>query len=232
MRTSAGRSNLRADSRDVASPGSGGIVASRPSGVGSPRYITRVEKMMPVVRTIGFLCFALAAGCAGVKDAPPGVMARTGPLMVDPSLVGTSQGGTVAARPPRSVTKEDSFSVTRTLEPPLDVAGLKARLRDTHAIGAFTKLALKNQVDDLLKRFRAHYQSGQKTGVALLQQPYDMLVLKVLCVVQDSDPSLARTISGSREAIWGILADPEKFNSVSQEREKRLVFLTNAAARS
>ena len=103
----------------------------------------------------------------------------------------------------------------KKLEPPLDVAALKARLRDTNAIGVFTKLALKNQVDDLLQQFRAHYLSGQKTSVAALRQPYDMLVLKVLALIQDSDPSLARTISGSREAIWGILADPEKFNSVS-----------------
>jgi hypothetical protein len=42
-----------------------------------------------------------------------------------------------------------------------------------------------------------------------------MLVVKVLSVVQDGDPSLARTISGSREAIWDILADPEKFNSLT-----------------
>jgi len=99
--------------------------------------------------------------------------------------------------------------------PTLDVAGLTARLRDTKAIGVFTKLALKNQVDDLLKMFRVHYQSGQKTGVASLRPPYDMLVLKVLALVQDSDPSLARTISGSREAIWGILADRDKFNSIA-----------------
>src|SRR4051812_26354937 len=30
---------------------------------------------------------------------------------------------------------------------PLDVADLKARLRDTHAIGVLTKLALRNQMD-------------------------------------------------------------------------------------
>ncbi|TBR15601.1 hypothetical protein [Rugosibacter aromaticivorans] len=110
---------------------------------------------------------------------------------------------------------EDTLPVARKLEPPLDVAALKARLRDTNAIGVFTKLALKNQMDDLLKQFRAHYQSGQKTSVASLRQPYDMLVLKVLALVQNSDPSLARTISGSREAIWGILADPVKFNSIT-----------------
>lgn len=102
-----------------------------------------------------------------------------------------------------------------TPEPPLDVAALKTRLRDTRAIGVFTKLALRNQMDDLLQLFRSHYLGGQKSGVAHLRQPYDLLVLKVLAVIQDGDPSLARTISGSREAIWIILADPEQFKTVS-----------------
>ena len=102
----------------------------------------------------------------------------------------------------------------RRLEATLDVASLKARLRDTNAIGVFTKLSLKNQVDDLLKGFRAHYLDGQKPSVASLRQPYDMLVLKVLALLQDADPPLARTISGSREAIWNILTDPEQFKTV------------------
>jgi hypothetical protein len=251
--------------------------------------------MMPAVRTFGILFFALAAGCAGVKAPPPGMMAQSGQLLVDPSRAGPSQDGAVAAEPPRSTAKEEANvawapppagphqpvkavmtenetiglepvadtptppsrnqsaakaalppakatrllaeapakvsaappasepprkneeppPVAKALEPTLDVAGLTARLRDTKAIGVFTKLALKGQVDDLLKQIRTQHQSGQKTNVASLRQPYDMLVLKVLSVVQDGDPSLARTISGSREAIWGILADPEKFNSVA-----------------
>lgn len=189
---------------------------------------------MPAVRTIGILCFVLAAGCAGeVKEAPPGVVAQPGPLVVEPSPVMTRQDAAVApaqpaprAKAPAKISaaapameqprkKEGPPPVARKLEAPLDVAALKARLRDTNAIGIFTKLALKNQVDDLLQRFRAHYGTGQKTSVAALRQPYDMLVLKVLALLQDSDPSLARTISGSREAIWGILADPEKFNAVA-----------------
>lgn len=242
-------------------------------------------RMTPAVRAIGVLCFVLTAGCAGVKEAPPSVMAQSGPLIVDPSLVGSNQDGAVAAEPPRSEAKEeatvalapppagprqpvmtgveasgnepvagapapssrsqsaakvvappakapakvsapavvveqprkneDTAPAPRKMEPPLDVAALKARLRDTNAIGVFTKLALKNQVDDLLKQFRAHYLSGQKSNVAALRQPYNMLVLKVLALVQDSDPTLASAISGSREAIWDILADPEKFNSVT-----------------
>jgi hypothetical protein len=139
---------------------------------------------------------------SAAKAAPPTAKA---PAKVSASPPAIEQPRKNEAPPP----------VAKKLEPPLDVAALKARLRDTNAIGVFTKLALKNQVDDLLQRFRAHYGSGQKTSVASLRQPYDMLVLKVLALVQDSDPSLARTISGSREAIWGILADPEKFNSVA-----------------
>lgn len=95
------------------------------------------------------------------------------------------------------------------------MAALKTRLRDTSAIGVFTKLALKNQVDDLMQQFRTHYLSTPNTSVAALRQPYDMLVLKVLALIQDSDPSLAKSISGSREAIWGILADPVKFSAAN-----------------
>lgn len=104
-------------------------------------------------------------------------------------------------------------AVVEVLEPPLDLTALIARLRDTDAIGMFTKLALKNQVDDLLKQFHKHYQGGQHIDVASLRQPYNMLLLKVLALIQDGDPPLARSISGSREAIWGILADREKFNA-------------------
>ena len=255
---------------------------------------------MPAVRIIGILCFVLAAGCAGVKQAPVDARARGGPLLVDPSLLGRNQDMSVAdasrrpeakeeapaalaqplaapqqpvmtgdkvaenepltaipappaksesaagtgapptkapatapaaaaasEQPPKNTIPATSVAIeqppknkepppgAKKPEPPLDVEALKARLRDTDAIGVFTKLALKNQVDDLLQQFRAHYLSGQKTNVAALRQAYDMLVLKVLALIQDSDPSLARSISGSREAIWGILADPEKFNSVS-----------------
>jgi hypothetical protein len=148
---------------------------------------------MSAVRTVGIVLFALAAGCAAL-EAPAGVMAQAAPVMVDPV--------------------EEPAAAAKKLEP-LDVAALKARLRNTKALGVLTKLELQNQMDDLLKQFRAHHQSGQKTSVASLRQSYDMLVLKVLSVVQDGDPSLARTIAGSREAIWAILADAEKFNAVT-----------------
>jgi len=104
--------------------------------------------------------------------------------------------------------------VARKLEPPLDVAALKTRLRETRAIGTFAKLALSNQMDDLVQEFRSHHLGARNSTVASLRQRYDLLVLKVLALIQDGDPLLARTIAGSREAIWSILADPEQFKSV------------------
>lgn len=103
--------------------------------------------------------------------------------------------------------------------PPLDLTSLEKRLRETDAIGVFTKLTLKNQVDDLLERFRAHYEGKTRTSLPELRQPFDLLILKVLSLLQDRDASLAGAILASREAMWGILSDPAKFqNLVIQNR--------------
>jgi len=98
--------------------------------------------------------------------------------------------------------------------PALDLSSLEQRLKDTHAIGVFTKLSLKNQVDDLLAEFRAFHQSPTKTPPADLRHQYDLLMLKVLSLLQNGDPQLASVIASSREAIWGILVDPEKFSKI------------------
>ena len=108
-----------------------------------------------------------------------------------------------------------SVAPTARPEPPaLDLTALEQRLRDTHAIGVFSKLSLKNQVDDLLSRFRAFYSGQARMSLAELRQRYDLLLLKVLSLLQDGDPPLASAISASREAIWRILADREKFQKI------------------
>ena len=121
------------------------------------------------------------------------------------------QAGEVAlTRPPAAATVASKPPAPA----PLNLADLEQRLRDTHAIGVFTKLSLKNQVDDLLNEFRALYKGPDKRPTAQLRQQYDLLLLKVLTLLQDSDPSLAAAISSSREAIWGILSDPDKFAKI------------------
>ncbi len=96
----------------------------------------------------------------------------------------------------------------------LDLKGLEQRLRETSAIGVFTKLSLKNQVDDLLAQFRAFHQGRSRTPLPQLRQQYELLLMKVVSLLQDGDPELSKAVFASREAIWGILSDPEKFAAV------------------
>ena len=96
----------------------------------------------------------------------------------------------------------------------LDLKSLEQRLRETRAIGVFTKLALKNQVDDLLDKFRAHHAGKPIPPVAELRQNFDGLMMKVLALLQDGDPGLAKTIGSSRDALWSILNDPAKLTNI------------------
>jgi len=93
----------------------------------------------------------------------------------------------------------------------LDLAALKEQLKATKAIGVFTKLSLKNKVDDLMDQFRDYYQGKAKVTMPELRRSYDLLMMKVLSLLQDSDQRLASAIVSSREAIWGLLSDPKKF---------------------
>ena len=128
---------------------------------------------------------------------------------------GAKAASSPAAAPPAGkVTNTPPTLARPSAAPPLDIASLEKRLRETNAIGVVTKITLKNQVDDLLEQFRAFYQGRLKTTLSALRQPYERLLLKVLALLQDSDPQLANAISASREAIWGILSDPVKFAAI------------------
>jgi hypothetical protein len=95
--------------------------------------------------------------------------------------------------------------------PTLDLDTLTEQLRHTSAIGFFTKITLKNQVDDLLDKFRGHYAGTTKLSMTELRRSYDLLMMKVLSLLQDKDQPLASAIVSSREAIWGLLSDRIKF---------------------
>lgn len=116
----------------------------------------------------------------------------------------------MASLKPPGVAQPPQHSTTTTL----DLAGLTERLKSTRAIGLFTKLSLKNQVDDLLTQLRSVHQGQARIPLPELRQHYDGLVLKLLSLLHDGDPPLATAISTSREAIWGILSDPKKFAQI------------------
>ena len=93
----------------------------------------------------------------------------------------------------------------------LDLNALKEQLKATKAIGVFTKISLKNQVDDLMEQFREYYQGKSKATMTDLRRSYNLLMMKVLSLLQDEDQTLASKIVSSREAIWSLLANPTTF---------------------
>lgn len=92
-----------------------------------------------------------------------------------------------------------------------DVKALVARLRNTDAIGFFTKLSLKNQIDDLMDRFRRFHAEKEETPLERLRDQFNLLFMKVVALLQDRDPALGQEIAKGREILWGKLADPREF---------------------
>ena len=158
-----------------------------------------------------------AAKPAAVEPAPKAAAAEppTRPAAVEaaskPAPATTPKPATPAAT---SAQTQKAPAAARATAPPLDLKSLETRLKETSAIGVMTKITLKNQVDDLLDQFRAFYEGKLKTTLAELRRPYDLLILKVLALLQDGDPALASALVASREAIWGILSDRAKFAAI------------------
>jgi hypothetical protein len=146
---------------------------------------------------------AAAGGSSRPKPKPSTVKS--------PGNAPAAAGSPAAAAKPTAPASDTSDRQSTPSAPALDLGALEQRLKETRAIGLFTKLSLKNQVDDLLNQFRAFHGRQGATSLAELRQRYDLLLLKVLSLLQDGDPALATAISSSREALWGILADPIKF---------------------
>ena len=152
---------------------------------------------------------------------PPAALSTPGPAIQgaakpEPSISKAPTKVSPSPAPVVQLPKKDAPvpALAKSEAPPLDLNSLETRLKETKAIGVFTKLTLKNQVDDLLNAFRAFYQGKLKTTLAELRRSYDSLVLKVLALLQDADPPLANAIASSRESIWGILSNPAKFATI------------------
>jgi hypothetical protein len=172
---------------------------------------------------VGVLALLIQASeCAQLMCPPPDGVVKPGPVRRSTPSTGEPEGRRAtetdparaeglkdaAAAPLESTTPRPG---TPEGPPALDLTSLEKRLRETQAIGVFTKLSLKNQVDDLLEQLAAFHEGRGQPPLAKLRESYDLLLLKVLSLLQDKDPALARDIAASREALWNLLADPAKF---------------------
>jgi len=186
------------------SPPPPSTVTNKPEEEGSP------EKPAPPSKPSASAPAAEPAAPATppAKPAPPTATAKpapTKPATPAPTAKPATPPAQAAAKPTTPAPRATSPN------PTLDLTALKEQLKSTKAIGLMTKLTLKNQVDDLLDGFRDLYAGKGKSTMPQLRQSYDMLMMKVLSLLQDKDQKLASDIVASREVIWGLLADPKKF---------------------
>ena len=172
----------------------------------------------PASRKSGMPPGGAAAGGFAQKESAPMPAKPAAPTETAPPADSASRPENAPA-----TKTEPRSAATPAAEPPaasptpaatLDLGSLEKRLRETTAIGVFTKLSLKNQVDDLLDEFREFHKTHDQSMLTRLRQAYDLLLLKVLSLLQDGDPGLARDIASSREALWSILTDPDKFKEL------------------
>jgi hypothetical protein len=188
-----------------------------------------------MVRYTGVLLLLLTAGCASVASVPqaaqPPVVATqaapTQPVATPAAPTTTPPAPKPAAAPVTPATRPAAPRVAAPREPAtppvvaaptapaapltLDLNSLEAQLRATKAIGLFTKMSLKNKVDDLMQQFRDHYEGKTKRTMTDLRRSYDLLIMKVLSLLQDADQPLASAIVSSRESIWALLSDQNRF---------------------
>ncbi len=130
----------------------------------------------------------LTMGCATVAPdtpvaAPPtaATQPRTPPPAVKPAAKTPPPATTkpVAAKPATAKPATAPLVAPRApaVAATLDLKTLKDQLKGTKAIGVFTKLSLKNKVDDLLGRFREHYEGKPTPTMSELRQAYDLLMM-------------------------------------------------------
>jgi hypothetical protein len=180
---------------------------------------------------------ALAFGCAAPPPGPASAKPSAQPAAESPKPLAPPKVAEAPkpAAPPKAVEAPKPAAPPKAVEAPkpaappktgipqkvpapaaapptLDLQALERRLKDTDAIGVLTKLSLKNQVDDLVERFRAFHAGQRPPTLGELRPAFDLLLMKVLSLLQDKDGRLARDIDASRDAIWGVLADRDKFS--------------------
>src|SRR3982750_4537489 len=73
----------------------------------------------------------------------------------------------------KAATAHATKAATPPAAPPLDLTSLEQRLKSTDAIGVMTKLSLKNQVDDLVARFRTYHAGTRPPTLAELRPAFD-----------------------------------------------------------
>jgi len=170
------------------------------------RVPNQYAAMVSVCALVLLMCLPAvcdAEPCDEVKSMPQPTSAQHEPDM--------SESETATAENDESRPVELAKSATIEMKPEqvaaIDVEVLTARLKKTKAIGLFTKLAIRNDVSDLMSDVK-HYRkkSMLDSKIEEIRESFEGLLMKIIALLDD-DPELSRDMYVGRESIWKSLLE-------------------------
>lgn len=112
-------------------------------------------------------------------------------------------------QPQQAKTEQEASAVESSGEKQIavDIESLKTRLKETDAIGVFTKLAIRSDILDLVDEINRHRKKNKlELKIAEMRASFDGLLLKMVALLE-RDPNLSRDLYVSRESIWKSLLE-------------------------
>ena len=107
---------------------------------------------------------------------------------------------------------QQSGSVDSDRGEDFNLEALVDRISHSKALGFLTKLSLKLDIDGFLKMIREyHDKGGGEYSLEQLHERYDVMVHKLVVLLQDKDEELVKSIDDGRDKLWAMLADAKKF---------------------
>jgi len=170
--------------------------------------------LMPAMQTLA-ACNSGTDSTGGTADAATPAMAdKTAVATPDKAKPETVKGGDAAMQASVDAAQQkgeaeadhEGAAGTASTERPFNMNALIERIKESHAIGVFTKLALRSDALDLIDLFKAYRQNANHITLHELRARFDGLLLKALALLDD-DPALSCDISMAREGIWNSLLE-------------------------
>ncbi len=91
-----------------------------------------------------------------------------------------------------------------------DLGALETKIRDTDAIGLFSKISLRYEIWSLIDEMARLHEGKSTVRLDKQKQNFERLIDSAVVMLRQGDISLAEEVEGSRDAFWQILKSPEK----------------------
>ena len=86
---------------------------------------------------------------------------------------------------------------------------LITKLKETKALGVFTKLALKGDMEEIIAMANGYQRVAAFSELQSVRELFDGLVLKTITLLNDKDPNLAADMYQARDLVWQSILEAE-----------------------